>query len=165
MNTTGSIYLKKFSSDDFNRYFSLVNNKKVMAMITERAVPEEEARRDYDLVLEKNTLHKTLGTYQIIDRANDSFIGLAKMEITEPDAREAELGYILLPEYWGKGFGSNAAEILMGIARKESQLEKVTAIIDPGNIPSRKILMRQGFTSVKVGEMEGLPAEFLQVIL
>lgn len=39
------IYIQKFlSEEDFKDYFSLVNNEKVMAMVTERAIPLAEVR-------------------------------------------------------------------------------------------------------------------------
>jgi hypothetical protein len=37
------------------------------------------------------------------------------------------------------------------------------AIIDPNNIPSRKILMNVGFTSEFIGDMDGLPGEILNL--
>lgn len=38
LKTMEKIKLRKFTSNDFQDYFSLVSNKKVMAMITEYAI-------------------------------------------------------------------------------------------------------------------------------
>ncbi len=67
---------------------------------------------------------------------------------------------MLLPKYWGKGFGSEIANALVEKA-KEDGLKKLTAIIDPNNVASRKILISLGFHSLKVCEIDGLPGEIL----
>lgn len=93
----------------------------------------------------------------------NNFIGLAKLKVEEKLSKEAELGYMLLPEYWGKGIGSEIARLLIEKAKEEKQLNKVTAIIDPNNIPSRKILINNGFVSDKLCEIDGLPGEILSM--
>jgi len=45
------IKLEKFHRHDFKLYYQLVGNEKVMAMITERAIPEEEAMKDFQLLV------------------------------------------------------------------------------------------------------------------
>lgn len=42
-----SLNLIKFIKDDFDDYFSLVSNDKVMAQITEYAIPFEEAQLNF----------------------------------------------------------------------------------------------------------------------
>lgn len=62
---TLNIVLEKFSQQDFADYFKLVSNAQVMAMITERAVPHDEARRDYDQLLKDNAESAELGHFRI----------------------------------------------------------------------------------------------------
>ena len=147
---TSRIYLEKFTSDeDFEYYFSLVSNEKVMAMVTERAIPLDEARSNFKLLLEKNKRHKEFGI----------FIGLGKMAVDKDKPDEAELGYLLLPEFWGKGYGSEIARLLLEKARESKVLRRITAIIDPKNTASKKILLNNGFISEKICEIDGLPGE------
>ncbi len=82
------------------------------------------------------------------------------MVLNEEKIDEAELGYMLFPEHWGKGYGSEIAEILIRKANRTA-VKRLTAIIDPKNIPSRKILINNGFISLKLCEIEGLPGEIL----
>jgi [ribosomal protein S5]-alanine N-acetyltransferase len=50
------------------------------------------------------------------------------------------------------------------VARAERQptLESLFAIIDPANIPSRKILINNGFVSREFKDFDGLPGEVLE---
>lgn len=155
---------KKFEATDFKDYFLLVSNEKVMAQITERAIPEEEAQTNYQKLLERNEKYELFGSYKVYDCLLDEFIGLGHLTLNESDPKEAEIGYMILPKYWGKGYGTAIAEQLMEMARK-TNLSVLKAVIDPKNIPSRKILLKQGFTSEKLCEIEGLPGEILSRLI
>jgi len=159
---TNRIYLEKFSShSDFQDYYLLVSNEQVMAYVTEEAIPLEAATADFEEVLKKNEKYTDFGRFKVFDAESKQFIGLGKLDLSDTVSGEAELGYLLLPEFWGKGFGTAIAVHLMALAEATTFLHKITAIIDPANIASRNILIRQGFISEYVGEMEGLPGEIL----
>ena len=159
--TTTALTLRKFTPHDFEDYFRLVGNARVMAMITERALPKDEAMDDFNDRLARNSIAKEYGYYKITDTASGAFIGLAKLEVEHANSGEAELGYILLPEYWGQGIGNRVAKQLVHRARKLPGLERLFAIIDPNNIPSRKILTNNGFVSEAFRDFDGLPGELL----
>ncbi|OQR56988.1 GNAT family N-acetyltransferase [Bacillus sp. CDB3] len=154
------LHFKKFEAADFNLYFQLVSNEKVMAQITERAIPLEKAQNDYEKLLLRNEKHKLFGSNKVYDSSTNEFIGLGHITVNEDNVKEAELGYMLLPEHWGKRYGSCIAKELIEIA-KHTDVNVLKAIIDPNNIPSRKILLNAGFTSDKVCEIDGLPGEIL----
>lgn len=159
------LQLKKFSQNDFLAYFRVVSNKKVMEKITERTIPLEEAKGDFQKLIENNKLDPSFGSFKILDAFSGEFIGLAKLEIDEENSDQAELGYMLLPEYWGKGIGSIIAKQLTDVAKVHNSLKKLSAIIDPQNIPSRKILINNGFISKEFKDFDGLPGEVLELCL
>ncbi|EEL87368.1 N-acetyltransferase [Bacillus cereus] len=154
------LHFKKFEATDFNLYFQLVSNERVMAQITERAILLEEAQNDYEKLLRRNEKHKLVGSYKVYDSATNEFIGLGHVTVHEDHVKEAEIGYMILPEHWGKRYGSYIARELIEIA-KQTDVNVLKAIIDPNNIPSRKILINVGFTSDVVCEIDGLPGEIL----
>lgn len=157
-----NLILRKFMSTDFHDYFRLVSNEAVMAMITERSIPLEEAYVNFAKVLRRNEKFDQFGTFKVYYSSNNvnEFIGLGSLILNEEKTPEAEFGYMLLPEHWGKGYGSEIAKILIEKA-KNNFIERLTAIIDPKNIPSRKILINSGFQSEKLCEIDGLPGEIL----
>lgn len=152
---------KKFTPDDFDDYFRLVGDGTVMAMITERALPRDEAVEDFEQRVSRNGIADDFGYYKVIDADSRAFVGLAKLEVEHAASIEAELGYILLPEYWGKGVGGRVAKLLVDRARTLPQLASLYAIIDPLNVPSRKILTNNGFVSKAFQDFDGLPGELL----
>lgn len=132
-----------------------------MAQITERSISFEEAQVHFHKLLERNEKYKNenFGTYKIFDNVGE-FIGLGHVTINEVWLNEAEIGYMILPKHWGMGYGTEIAKTLIEKA-KESKLKKLKAIIDPNNIPSRKILTNLGFRTEKVCTMDGLPGEIM----
>ncbi|MEK4913180.1 MULTISPECIES: GNAT family N-acetyltransferase [Bacillus] len=158
------LHFKKFEATDFSPYFQLVSNERVMAQITERAIPLEEAQNDYEKLLRRNEKHKLFGSYKVYDSATNEFIGLGHVTVNEDNVKEAEIGYMILPEHWGKRYGSYIARELIEIA-KQTDVNVLKAIIDPNNISSRKILINVGFTSDVVCEIDGLPGEILSTYI
>jgi len=153
------IYLDKLSPQDFESFYSLTGNEKVMAMITERPLSKEEAMKKFNYFLENNEIHKSFGSFKVLEMGSSKLLGFAKLEITKEKPEEAEIGYMLLPEFWGRGFGNEIAEILLKIAISDPNLTRVYANTDPNNVASRKILINNGFTSEEINELDGLPNE------
>ncbi len=141
------IYLEKLLAQDFESFYALTGNEKVMAMITERALSKEEALKKFNYFLQNNELHKSFGSFKVLEVGSSRLLGFSK------------LGYMLLPEYWGRGYGNEIAEHLLEVAKLDPDLKRVNAITDPDNIASRKILLKNGFVSEEVGKIDGLPSE------
>ncbi len=155
-----NLELSKFTVNDFELYYLLVSDQKVMAMITEKAIPLEVARERFNKIIKQNTLFDKYGSFKVYNNVTNEFLGSGNLTINKANNDEAEIGYMLLSKYWGKGFGSEIANALVEKA-KEDGLKKLTAIIDPNNVASRKILISLGFHSLKVCKIDGLPGEIL----
>ena len=56
------------TSMDFDNYFRLVNDSKVMEMITERPIEYAEAREDFKKLLKLNSISPNFGTFKIIEK-------------------------------------------------------------------------------------------------
>lgn len=107
-------------------------------------------------MIEINAISASTGHFMVIDKSTSKNIGHAKLVMTE--SNQAEIGYLLLPEYWKKGYGSEIAETLVNRSKMIAEIEFLIAIIDPENVASRKILENQGFLFDYEGMYFGLPA-------
>ena len=59
--------------------------------------------------------------------------------------RFPEIGFILHPDYWGRGFAGEALALVLQRAFDVHGLPKVEADVDPRNVSSLKLLSRLGF--------------------
>lgn len=160
-----NIRLEKFTERDFDDYYLLIGDGRVMAMITGRALSPEEARARFEGLLGYNLLNAHLGTFKILEAGTNEFIGLAKLQIKDPGDREAELGYAIRPDYWGRRVASAAVKRLIDVARNQTNLSMLYANIDPGNLASRRILVNNGFVRRAFKDFDGLPGEVLELKL
>jgi hypothetical protein len=134
-----------------------------MKMISEHAFSETEAREKFKSVIEINDNYSRIGYFAVYLLNVGTFIGIGKIVMST--AHEAEIGYAILSEYWGKGFGSEISARLVKQACSIHEINKLIAIIDPENIPSKKILEKSNFKHHMFSEMDGLPAEILWKVL
>ena len=63
----------------------------------------------------------------------------------KPKNRRAEIGYELSKDYWGKGIASEALKAVVKYGYHHFQLERIEALIEPDNVPSQKLVEKQGF--------------------
>ncbi len=147
------IELVKFASeDDFPLFERVVYNEPAMKMNMGRPFAPEEARYLFDAILARNGEGR-FGQYQAFLRATGEHIGMCALWVNE-EAGEAEIEYVLLPEYWGAGFGTALARMLADMAAAVPAVKTLAAITSPDNAASRRILRKLGFRSAGVYETE-----------
>jgi RimJ/RimL family protein N-acetyltransferase len=156
------IYLKKYHCEgDFSFYWSLVSDKKIMILNYGRAFTMEEAQNLFNHMLEVNKNNMDSGYFKVFKTTTNIFIGLGGIILNE-DLTQAEIEYMIFPDYWGKGYGSEIVEELLNKANYIETVKKVIAITDPCNKASKKILFKNGFVSEKIYEIDdGSLAEML----
>lgn len=152
-----SVLFHKFTSKDFDAYYRLVSDERVMAQITERAIPKTEAEENYKKLLLRNQ-ETIFGSFMVLDSETQLFIGYAHLT---PKEKEAEIGYMFLPEYWNQGYGKATMQKLLELG-DSSEFSLLTAIIDPENVASRRLLTSNGFETDFLGLMDGLQTEILK---
>ncbi len=83
--------------------------------------------------------------------------GLSMTQIRRGAASSAQIGYWMGEAWAGRGLMSEAVEAARGYAFKRLGLRRLEAACLPGNLPSQRLLRRQGF------QQEGLARGYLEV--
>ena len=150
--------LEKYCKEDRDLYEQVVFNEKTMAMNLGRIFTDEEADFFFQAISEQNEARTEYGFYKALTDKEDGekYIGMGA--INQNDEYEApEIEYMLLPQFWNKGYGTELVKLLMHMVKDSP---KIIAITDPKNVYSRRILLKQGFESVKTYQNDdGDPAE------
>jgi RimJ/RimL family protein N-acetyltransferase len=81
-------------------------------------------------------------------RAEGEVVGWAAVGVNDERARVAELAYYVLTEFQGRGYASDAAELLVGYAFDELNAHSVTAEVQADNPASERVLEKCGFQQV-----------------
>lgn len=84
-------------------------------------------------------------SYQFLVCRDGEPVGAAWLFRVDEVDRQAELGYWVVPDEQGKGYATEAAELLVRFAFSERGLHKVVARVLEGNDASRRVLEKLGF--------------------
>lgn len=71
-----------------------------------------------------------------------------------PELSKAEIGYMLHPDYWGKGYVPEGILEVEKYGFEQINLQRIEAKLDPRNENSRKILLRNNYQFDKLVEKE-----------
>lgn len=78
-------------------------------------------------------------------RPSHKLIGNIGIHLIDPVSMNAELGYLLFREYWGRGYGTEAVSLAVDYAFKTLNLRKLTARVFEPNAASSAVLIKNGF--------------------
>lgn len=85
--------------------------------------------------------------YAVVRARDGAFVGQAGLVQRAPHAA-VELGYALLPSFYGHGYAREAAEATLDLARARG-LDSLDAVVLPGNVASLRVLDALGFALVQ----------------
>jgi RimJ/RimL family protein N-acetyltransferase len=83
------------------------------------------------------------GMLAVIDRADGSVLGFGGLQHLE-GGPEVEVGYYLARRAWGRGLGTEIARAAVGWGFRMLGLERIVAVVRPGNAASKGVLAKAG---------------------
>jgi [ribosomal protein S5]-alanine N-acetyltransferase len=97
-------------------------------------------------VLDQDNPERSKYFLSIVLKETGLVIGSAGLEIRKRQAQgsEADLGYFLNRNYWGKGYASEAARLLIGFGFEQLNLHRITASTFAANTASEWVMQRCG---------------------
>lgn len=111
---------------------------------------ETKVQMEWYATIEKN---RTGQWWAICDPGDQHLYGAIGFNDIHPVHHRAEIGFWLLPEYWGKGYIPEAASRIIKYAFEELELHRIYAYVETKNDNSKKVLQKLGF------ELEGTMKE------
>ena len=99
-----------------------------------------------DVLKDEKVVPQSRYVHALVDGGVGRVIGAGEININSFIHRSGEIGYILHPDYWGKGLGTLVARKLVDKGFSELNLHRISATCDPQNISSRKVLEKVGMT-------------------
>ncbi len=92
--------------------------------------------------------------YALIHKGDQKIIGFCGVKF-EPSLGYPDIGYRMLPDYWGKGLGTEAAAAVVNYARDTLGIKKLVGEVVDKNIASNKLLLKLGFSHVDTYQKDG----------
>ncbi|TDQ11181.1 GNAT family N-acetyltransferase [Pedobacter metabolipauper] len=143
---TQRLILRGQNESDAAALYALRTNDQVMRYIDRVRPKHVDESKAVIQTLNKNFKNgESLVWAIVLKEQPDVMIGNIGYYRTDLANHRAELGYMLLPEYWRKGIISEALVQAVNFGFDSINLHSISANINPENNASRQILIKNGF--------------------
>lgn len=142
---TKQLTLRTMQAEDLEDITLIWGDKQVMQYSGGPSTTEKISRsiESYQRLYEE----KGYSVYTVLLKENSRIIGVCGFNPSDNE-NEAELIYHLHPNYWGKGYATEAASACVkDLKDRKSDIKKIKASVDPNNPSSSKILSKIGMTA------------------
>ena len=109
--------------------------------------------------VEKRFREEQWGLWKIINSSNEDYMGYIGYWYFF-DEKQPQLLYVLLPEYTGNGYATEASKELIKYAFEVLKFDYVLAAVDKPNEESVKVCKKLNMELVEEKEIEGKPTLF-----
>ena len=92
--------------------------------------------------------------YALIHKGDRKVIGFCGVKFI-PEFDLPDIGYRMLPEYWGRGLGTEAVRAALDYARSVLGLKRIVGEVAEQNTASNKLLLKVGLRHVDTYEKYG----------
>jgi [ribosomal protein S5]-alanine N-acetyltransferase len=143
--TTPRLTLRKVTPNDAGDLLYLRSHKDVMKYLDRPPLMDMEAAAAYIRKMEDDYGQHNGINWMITLTGNDKVIGTIGFWRFDKPNHRAEIGYMLLPEYWGKGLATEAMRGALTYAFEGLHCHSIEANVNPENEASKKLLQKLGF--------------------
>ncbi len=154
---TERLVLKKITETDARDMYEYSSDPVTSRFLLWDPHPSLGFTRKYIRFIERDYRRGRFFDWGINLRDTGKMIGTCGFTDISLRHRKAEVGYVLNPAYWHKGYASEALSAVIGFGFDTLGLERLEAMYVEGNTASRTVMERCGMT------FEGIRRNYLRV--
>ena len=141
---TDRLVLRRITTDDAEFLLRHLNDPSFHRFIGDRGVRTVEQARQYIRERALSSYERFgYGIYLMELKESGEPIGTCGL-IHREGMDDVEVGFALLPPYWSRGYAFEAAQAVMEYGYGELGLDRIVAIVNPGNVRSFRLLEKLG---------------------
>lgn len=150
MEPNGEIRLREIREDDLLFFYGMYSSPEVMRYTFIDACAEY---KDYLPYFQKSmrdaaAVHRV--RFEYVAELNGTRVGMGDID-THGQAGSAEIGYMLLPQYWGRGYATQIAHKLLAAGFTDMGLSRMFACCNAHNAASERVMQKCGMRLESVG--------------
>jgi len=146
---TPRLQLREFGLDDAPFIMRLLNEPSFIEFIGDRGVRSREDAERYlragPMASYRDNGH---GLLRLSLREDDAPIGMCGL-VKRDTLPHPDIGFALLPDHWGRGYITEAAEAALRHGRETLGLHTILGITTPHNLRSIKVLRKLGLNFIE----------------
>ena len=144
--TTERLTLRKMLVADTSDMYEYASRPDVTTYLTWQPHPDRDYTREYLQYLGGRYNAGMFYDWAVIYEPDCKMIGTCGFTSFKCSSDSAEVGYVLNPEYWGRGIAVEALERVLAFGFEDMGLHRIEARFMDGNDRSRRVMEKVGMT-------------------
>jgi ribosomal-protein-alanine N-acetyltransferase len=136
---------RKLTDEDAPEVLVLRGNTKTMQYIPRPLIENIEGALAHIKMINDKIDENLDINWAVTEKENDKCIGIIGFYRTQPEHYRTEIGYMIIPEHWGKGYVTEAVKTLLDFAFNTLDFHTIEAVIDSRHASSERVLIKNGF--------------------
>jgi ribosomal-protein-alanine N-acetyltransferase len=139
------LHLRRMLESDAADFFEMRSDAEVMKYIARPLAKTPADSLKLILNMNEGIARNEMINWGIALKGENKVIGTIGYYRAKPEHYRAEIGYLLHRQFQKQGFMQEAIEMVIKYGFKELGLHSIEAVIDPRNLDSEKILLKNNF--------------------
>lgn len=150
---------------DFETWLKLFEGKNVAGFLGMAHIPTAREQCQFWFDLQKKRYENDLGGMNVlVEKSSGKLVGQCGLLVQELNGKEViEIGYSVLPEFWGKGFAPEAAQKCRDFAFENGFAESLISIIHLDNSNSEKVALKNGMKNTGQSTFKEMPVNIFRI--
>jgi RimJ/RimL family protein N-acetyltransferase len=159
---TSRLFLRQFHPEDLASYATIMGEHEVGKGFPKgTGYTREESKRSLDSIMSHWSKYG-FGIWAITDKLTHDIIGRCGLNLIE-ETSEVEVDFVVAPNYWRRGFATEAAKAALTYGFTVLGLERIIALAKPENTASRRVIEKTGMHFVKNAQYWGITVLYFEI--
>lgn len=164
---TERLLLREILPDDLHGLYELDSNPEVHKYLGNKPITSIEHAKDAIQYIRNQYKDHGIGRWAVIDKSTSEFMGWAGLKLVTKKINDHisfyDLGYRLIPRYWGKGIATEASLASLDYGFNELELTTIYGMADCDNAGSNKVLRKVGLSFINEFEYDGIKHNWYEI--
>lgn len=144
---TARLTIRHLEPKDLSALFALYRDPEVRQYFPDGVLSLEETKQEIEWHLSGHPDFPQLGLWATVERSSGAFLGRCGLLPWDIEGKsEVELAYLIDKRHCGAGFATEAAQAIVGYARKVLNRKRLISLILPGNLASARVAVKAGMS-------------------
>lgn len=152
---TKNLILREFRDSDLEGLFELESNTEVHTYLGNTPIKTKKEAEKIISFFYSQYEERGIGRFATIEKSSGKFVGWtglkfnqSKKEMLNGQIDFTDIGYRLIPEFWGKGYATEASLASLDYGFKERNIDSIYAAAEVANAASNRVLKKIGLLLV-----------------
>lgn len=164
---TNRLILRELRPEDDKAFLVLNSDPVVMHYLDENPLSTIQQSRDIIANIRQQYADHGIGRWAAIEKSSGDFIGWSGLKfittVENNQTRFHDVGYRLIPRYWGKGYATESAKAALEYGFTNMKLQEIIGMCNEENLASRRALEKCGLTFIEKFKFDGLTCDWLKI--